>query len=190
MEAYKQNFQIDAAGAKNLKSQLRDYLSTYGFTEMSVDNKKLLFEKKFSWFQGWQFNPLNWKSQLEIHIRTNHTLSIDYKVEGNGFLTPLGFAELYNGFIKNLELCISGSEVYKSSNEELIKKAKSKVITAHVYMLLAIGISALLAILLHRFTDLKFLGYIGLLGGAFISDKFINKWLISKSDLTSVSETL
>ena len=179
MEPYKETFQIKTTETISVVSKLRHYLTGYDFIEQQADDRHLVFVKKFSFFQGWQFNPLNWESQLDIDLEEGHGVKIMYQVEGNGFLTPHGFTGLFRGFIEYLGSYLLHDVDYRAGNQKLIKKANNKVLTALAYVLGGTAISTFIAISLNEITDLKFLGYVGLFGGTYLALQIVNRWLFN-----------
>ena len=126
MRDYTRNFEFHIINNLNFEDRITEYFKSYDFKILSHDKSKFVFNKKWSILHGWEFNPLNWESVIEIELIEKHKMIINYTVINNGFVTPVAFNSLYQSFILNLEQFLKNSIDFKLENRKHIKLAKKK----------------------------------------------------------------
>lgn len=179
MKPYKKKITVKVETNNNLKHKLKQYFKFYGFDFSENDQNSFVFFKKFSFLDGWKYNPLNWESKVDIKLSKN-TLEINYINEGNSHITPYAFNDLFISFFNNLESYLNTSTDFKEKNKTEIKKAKKKILFQFLIIIISVICFALIGRLILEKFRIQFFDIFGVIIVGLISLKLINQFWINK----------
>ena len=179
MTPFKKEFVFKIENNSTIVEKLKNYFKIYSFQFKKNENKDLVFFKKFSFFQGWKINPLNWESKITISISDNN-ISIKYTNEGNAHITPFAFENLFNTFFKNLELYLNKSIPFEANNQTEIKKAKQKILLQFSIIIIGIFLFVALGRFLINEFNFHLLSKFSIAIGGILSLKMLNQYWLQK----------
>lgn len=179
MTPFVKEFNISTNNYPLIIEKVKTYFIDYNF-KIKEKNNKLIFFKKFSFFGGWQINPLNWESEVEVSF-SNNILKIKYTNFGNSTSTPLAFSKLFNSFFNNLELHLSKSINYSLNIEKEIKKAKQRVLLHFLIIILGICLFFAIGKTINKELNTRHLDNLFIIIGAIVPLKLINQYWIQKN---------
>ncbi|WP_435415821.1 hypothetical protein [Polaribacter aestuariivivens] len=172
----------------NTLEKLKEYFHFYNFNVKEISETEIEFYKKGSLFQGWRFNPLNWKSKCVIKITNSKTLNIIYTNQGNLSLSSNGFEFLFENFINNIESYLNTNKDFKISNQEKIKIAKKRIFISFLIGLVGIILGGILGNYIGNLIGIKGLfRYVGMYIGGFGFLKLVNQYFENRKLFTSSS---
>lgn len=179
MKDYRNHIEFDIADQNELVEKIKRYFDFYGFD--LIDDTQFVFVKKWSFWEGWRFNPLDWESRLEININ-DRSLNIDHLVSSNGILTPVGFAKFYQSFLLNFEKFINHSKEFTEPNKREINNAKLKVYKYHALLVLGVVLGFFIGNVLGSSAGFKWIGYATMIITVLIMKKVLNYYLLNYKD--------
>ncbi|WP_439130166.1 hypothetical protein [Polaribacter sp.] len=184
MDFYQKKFEFALENKSNFEEKLIRYFELYDFKKNKIDNNEFTFYKKWSLFDGWKTNPLNWKSKLIIK-QFEDKLIIDYAVDGNGQITPIAFESLFENFITNLIQYLNTNKDFVKSNAQEIAKAQKKIIKFFLFIILGIGLGFIVGYLFEKLTDSKIIGTFTMLASGYLSLKILNNLILEKQTISN-----
>ena len=179
MNIYKKELRIKIEKSKNTLEKTKIYFENYNYKFRENGNNEYVFFKKFSFLQGWTFNPLNWESEVIVNIFEDEIL-LKYSNYGNAHITPFAFQSLFDNFFKNLELYLTKSISFQLENKNEINKAKQKVLYSFLLIIIGTLITFALAKFLNETINFQLLHKFSIIVGALLSLKLINTYWIKK----------
>jgi hypothetical protein len=180
MDFYQKNFEFTLKSNTEFENKLDHYSQLYSFKKIKEDSNKFIFYKKWSLFDCWKTNPLNWKSKIEITQLENHKISVNYFVDGNAQITPIAFSSLFNNFILNFENYVNKNAAFKNDNDLRISLAKKRILNFFLLILLGAFVGLVVGFFMEKYIGHKFSAHFGIPLGAFISLKLLNNRLKEK----------
>ncbi len=185
MKEYEKNFEFDIEDNVNLKKKIIKYFTSYNLTKVKDENNTIILEKKWSLFDGWKLNILNWETKIGINLDENKKVKINHKVITNGFgyITPIAFSSLFEKYLINLEKFINQNESFEKKNNELIKSGKIKMFKYFGILIVGISIGFYFGYILKNLTEIKLFGYVGIIIGTLVSEKILNNYLFKNNTL-------
>ena len=185
MKEYDKSFEFNLVNNSNLEKRIERYFKAYNLTKVKDENNNILFEKKWSFLDGWKLNILNLETKIRIDLNENNKVKINHNVitNGFGFITPIAFSSLFEKHLFNLEKFINLNEPFERKNNELIKLGKLKMLKYIAILILGISIGFYVGNIIEKLTEIKLFGYLTIYIGVLGTEKIMNFYIIKKNTL-------
>lgn len=128
MTEIKKTIEFIASESTELRKMTIDYFQKSGFRQR--DNKKtdnrIIFERGSIASNMWTFNPLNWKSTIEIEI-SGLTVKANFNINPTGQIPTNKDELLWESFIRNYQKYLLDSKFdFLAENSKNLKTTKRK----------------------------------------------------------------
>lgn len=168
MTAIKKIIEFKISEPTDLKKISIEYFKKSGFKQ--VDNKttdnRIKFERGSIASNMWTFNPLNWKSTIDIEIN-GQDVKANLNINAAGQIPTNKDELLWETFINNYQRYLSDSSFdFLTENSKILKTTKGKYLKYLGWAALGGLIGGLPAGLLAYWTEIDILVAIGAAGGA------------------------
>lgn len=131
MKALKKQILFTCSNDGDLSAKVIEYFKKSGFKQVDrgSSGSKLVFERGSLFTNMVTFNPLNWKSEIEIFIEEEH-VSANFHIDAIGQIPTSKDERLWDIFIGNFQkyLCDVNFD-FQSENNALVRQTKSKNLT-------------------------------------------------------------
>ncbi|WP_121667415.1 hypothetical protein [Mesonia aquimarina] len=186
LDDFARTIEFNANNDENLKEKLQHYFSTYNFQLAQESSTEFNFSKKRSLLKtAWTINPLNWNANIEVKLIEGKKIIVEYVVEGNGQITPVAYADLFETFLINLKRYIATKKDFKEENQQAISSAKKKMIPIIFFYLIGTFAGLFAGIILGEWVNFSLLSTIGLVIGFHGTSILINSYFNKKEKYIS-----
>jgi len=168
MTAIKKTIEFKASESTELREKTIEYFQKSGFKY--VDNKtndnRIVFERGSIASNMWTFNPLNWKSTIDIEI-IGQDVKANFNINATGQITTNKEELLWETFIGNYQKYLLGSKFdFLTENSKTLKTTKGKNLKYIGWAALGGLIGGLPAVLIAYWTGINTIASIGVTSGA------------------------
>lgn len=162
------------AGASDLRLKTIDYFSKSNFRQTSaLTNKKISFRRGSLLSNMYTFNPLKWKSEIEITIQEQE-VSVQLRINTFGQMRSPKEDALWDDFMKHYEAYLHDGRLadHLSSNAASMQAVKKSSYRKLLWVLFGVLIIGIPAAILALWTGIKIIAPLGAsIGGMY----FLNK---------------
>ena len=111
----------------HLEESISEYFTQSGFNLKSQDNTKLIFIRGSYFLNLWTFNPLKWKSNIEVSI-TDLEVKVTAIVQTIGQIVLAAEDKLWDEFLNNLKVYLTENIDFRENNRNQLKEVKKESI--------------------------------------------------------------
>lgn len=166
MTTIRRNLKINVSDNKDLIEKTIIYFQQSGFkiTEQNMVGLKI---KRGSIFSNmWTFNPLKWKSEIDIEIKENE-INADIHIDATGQMPTIKEEKLWDTFINNYKLFVTETNFdFQIENQKALNSTKKNSVKYVGWATLGGLIGGIPAGLIGYWTGIDILVSIGAAGGA------------------------
>ncbi len=168
MTAIKKVIDFIVSEPTDLKEMTIEYFSKSGFKQIknNTTDRKIKFERGSVASNMWTFNPLNWKSEIEIEIN-NQEVKANFNINATGQIPTKEDELLWETFIDNYKKYLNDSNFdFLICNSNTLKTTKNKNLKYLGWASLGAMIGGIPAGLISYWTGINTIVSIGAVGGA------------------------
>lgn len=168
MTAIKKTIELKVSEPTDLKKMTIEYFQKSGFKKVynNKDDNKLTFERGSIASNMWTFNPLNWKSTINIEIN-EQDVKANFNINATGQIPTNKDELLWETFIGNYQKYLLDSKFdFLAENTKTLNSTKSKNLKYIGWAALGGLIGGLPAGLIAYWTGINAIVSIGAGGGA------------------------
>jgi hypothetical protein len=168
MTAFKRTIEFKVSESTNLKKMTIEYFTKSGFKHIvnGSTDKKIIFQRGSIASNMWTFNPLNWKSEIDIEIN-GQEVKANFNISAAGQIPTNKDELLWQTFIDNYQKYLSDSNFdYLTENSKNLKTTKSKNFKYLGWAALGGLIVGVPAGLIAYWTGINAIASVGTAGGA------------------------
>jgi len=110
-----------------LEESISEYFTQSGFNLKFQDNTKLIFIRGSYFTNFWTFNPLKWKSNIEVSI-TDLEVKVTAIVHTVGQIVLTAEDRLWDEFLNNLKVYLTENIDFKENNRNQLREVKKESI--------------------------------------------------------------
>lgn len=168
MTAIKRTIKFKVSEPTDLKKMTIDYFTKSGFKHIDnvSNNKKIFFQRGSIASNMWTFNPLNWKSEIDIEFN-GQEVKANFNINIAGQIPTNKDELLWQAFIDNYEKYLLDSNFdYLTENSKSLKTTKSKNLKYFGWAILGGLIGGIPAGLISYWSGISTIVSIGAAGGA------------------------
>ncbi|MBK9271634.1 MAG: hypothetical protein IPM48_08540 [Saprospiraceae bacterium] len=170
MTAIKKTIEFKVSEPTDLRKMTIDYFKKSGFKHLdnNTSDKTIIFERGSIATNMWTFNPLKWKSTIDIEI-SGQDIKANFNINAAG-QTPTGNDELlWETFIDNYQKYLLDSNFdFLTENSKTLRATKSKNLKYLGWAVLGGLIGGIPAGLIAYWTGINTIVSIGAAGGGII----------------------
>jgi hypothetical protein len=161
------SIRFSASNASDLRLKTIDYFTQSKFLLVSaLTDKKIIFRRGSLLSNMYTFNPLKWKSEIQIDIQ-GQEVSVQVKINTFAQLPSLKEETLWDDFLKHYQEYLQDSRVdYLSKNEVSLKSVKKSSYRRAGWVLVGALVAGIPAVLLALWTGIDTIGPVGASIGA------------------------
>lgn len=154
-------------GASDLRLKTIDYFSKSNFRQTSaLTDQKIIFRRGSLLSNMYTFNPLKWKSEIQIDIQ-GQEVSVQVKINTFAQLPSLKEETLWDDFLQNYEAYLNDGRLdYFSKNKASLKSVKKSSYRRAGWVLLGALVAGIPAVLLALWTGIDTIAPVGASMGA------------------------
>ena len=150
----------------DLTDRTIEYYKESGFKHYDTEDKNLKFGRGSVASNMWTFNPLKWKSEIEIKI-AGQKISADFNINATGQIPTQKEEELWDSFIDNYKNYLTDNKFdFKTENDRNLSSTKKNSLKYVGWALLGGLIGGVPAGLIAYWTGINLIVSIGAAGGA------------------------
>lgn len=128
MRAIKRTIEFKVSETTDLKKMTIEYFTKSGFKHLDTDStdQKIIFQRGSIASNMWTFNPLNWKSEIDIEFN-GQEVKANFNINAAGQIPTNKDELLWQTFINNYQKYLLESNFdYLTENAKNLKTTKSK----------------------------------------------------------------
>jgi hypothetical protein len=166
MTAIKKKIKFTISDNYDLTERTIEYYKVSGFKRYDTDDENLKFGRGSVASNVWTFNPLKWKSEIEIKI-AGQEISADFNINATGQIPTRMEEELWDSFIDNYKNYLTDNKFnFKAENARNLRSTKNNSLKYVGWALLGGLIGAVPSGVIAYLTGINLIVSIGAAGGA------------------------
>lgn len=129
MVSIKKKIEFTASGTSDLTKETIEYFTQSGFTHIqNTGDKKLKFKCGSFASNTWTFNPLKWKSEIDIEI-SEQEIKANFNINTVGQIPTHKEEKLWDNFIDNYRKYLTDNTFdFKAENKKALSSTKKNSI--------------------------------------------------------------
>ncbi len=120
-------FKLDFNTKKNVESLIigtNDYFLNQGFDQVKSSSNSIEFKRGSLILNRFTFNPLKWKSRIEILFNQNGRVKAEFKIDHTHQIVTTTELELWETFVNNYEKSLILGKSFIQENKDGLKRVK------------------------------------------------------------------
>lgn len=170
MTVIKKTIEFKVSEPIDIKKMTIEYFKKSGFKYMDNNSNdgKIIFERGSIASNMWTFNPLNWKSEIDIEFNGD-CVRANLKINATGQIPTNKDEKLWETFIDHFKKYLQDSNFdFITENSKIVNATKNRYLTYIVWAVLGGLIGGLPAGLIAYWTGINSIVSIGAAGGAIV----------------------
>ena len=156
--------------ADELNEKTLEFFTKSGFKEIvsNSSGKTIRFERGSIASNMWTFNPLKWKSKIDVQINGKEVMA-NFNINASGQIPTTKELQLWETFISNYKKYVCDSNFdYLNENAENLKSTKSKNLQYVGWAVFGGFVGGITAVLIAHLTEINSIISIGAALGAIV----------------------
>ena len=167
MTAIRKNIEFKVSGTNDLTKETIEYFTISGFNHINNSaDRKIKFERGSIASNMWTFNPLKWKSEIDIEI-SGQEVKANFNINATGQIPTHKEETLWDTFIDNYVKYLNDTNFdFRTDNSKTLRAVKSNSLKYVGWAALGGLIGGIPAGLIAYWTGINSIVSVGAAGGA------------------------